>query len=155
MCDIQTNEDNISVVTATSQPSDNLNHPMGNTAVESTRNQSDALANDAALLFRSPKKIADPVMIIANSMETDPKKNADIIMEGDEADSNKKTDIELGNHANGAAVSKVDKPIRSSRAGMLFCKTLHVAKEDLNYLHHFLVNKKKPAIMYAKSVLDF
>lgn len=155
MRDIQTNQDNMSVGTATSQPSDNLNHPMGNTAVESPRNQSDALANDAALLFRGPKKIADPVMMVANSMETDPKKNDDIIMEGDEAESNKETDIELGNHANGGAVSEDDKPIRSSRAGMLFRKTLHAAKEDLNYLDHFFVDKKKTAIMYAKSVFVF
>ena len=159
MRDIQAGADSLSVgSTSTNKPSDILSQPMGNAAVELPRNQSDALANDAALLFRGPKKISDPLVSIATSNgsnETDPKKNDDIIMEGDEAESLQEIDIELGNQADGGMQSKDDKPNRSSRAGNFFRKTMHAAKEDLNYLDHFFVAKKKTAYMYAKSVFVF
>lgn len=140
-------------------PSNSIQHPKVNAAVGSPRTQSDSLANDAALLFRGQKKPVEQPVVPVNVLhgETDPKKNDDVIMQGDDAESQKQPDIELGQveQEEPGSGGGGNKQCRPSRAKRMLRSTLKAAKEDFNYFDTFLVAKKKTAVTYAKSVFCF
>jgi hypothetical protein len=120
--------------------------------ISGTKNQFDSLAEDAILLFRGPKQAAEvsPLQLNVAGIETDPKKNDDVfrIAEADDM-----TDIEGGNKPN--RDDAPDSKIGSSVTQALISKTFRVAKEDLEYLDNFIIEKKKSTIAYAKSVFMF
>ena len=124
--------------------------------VEVPMTQSDALANHAALLFRG--KINEPHAVVVDNTtaneETDPKKNDDLIMEGENGnESSRDQDIELGTSGYAGSGPPESKRTKRSRAERLCHKTIKVSKEDWEMIEIFLGDQKKTTLTYIKHIL--
>jgi predicted transcriptional regulator len=134
--------------------SQDIGHPIATSISDHPITGSDALANNAALLFRGKMKQAELVVVESSSNETDPKKNDDLIAEGsnessDEQGSEHSHDVELGRPHSSAGES------RRRHGRSIAEKMLDAAKADWDYLSEFLGHRRRGMYVYFRTLLFF
>mmetsp|Transcript_26351 Transcript_26351/g.44013 ORF Transcript_26351/g.44013 Transcript_26351/m.44013 type:complete len:1247 (+) Transcript_26351:137-3877(+) len=123
--------------------------------VEEAISASDALANQAALLFRG-KMTKESGFANLNSAndEMDPKKNDDI-MEGEDWEERSNADIELGNDTQGYTEQGAQPARRKNLAGRWFKRAANAAKDDWELFNDFFGGRRKTMLSYTKAVLIY
>lgn len=122
-------------------PSDEIGHPVAEHPVEHPKTSSDALANDAALLFRGQVKVetTEPANIPCDV--SDPKKNDDAAAENKTGEDD---DMERGLRI-----------YENSCVSNCCCYVLSNAKGDWESFNKFLEGRKRTLFTYAQLALGY
>jgi hypothetical protein len=138
--------------------SQDIGHPAAIVEHKVHTTQADTLANNAALLFRGRLNSDPEDSVIPDSSRhnlNDPKKNDDIIVEGDDEEN----DIEeglispVGDETSGGRHASDGNGVRRSLASRFYRRAVSHAKSDMDVLNEFLAPRKRPLMSYAKWVL--